>query len=108
MGKRGGKKFGEGGRGGGGGGGAQRRDWQDFPRSNERFENYYNSQDIIPEEEREIFWETLRKDLPNSFRFTGSKGHALSVQERLKDYYIPEITSIQYEGQNVEPPRPVE
>ncbi|KAL2844240.1 S-adenosyl-L-methionine-dependent methyltransferase [Aspergillus pseudodeflectus] len=108
MGKRGGKKFGKGGRGGGGGGGAQRRDWQDFPRSNERFENYYNSQDIIPEEEREIFWETLRKDLPNSFRFTGSKGHALSVQERLKDYYIPEITSIQYEGQNVEPPRPVE
>ncbi|KAL3493472.1 S-adenosyl-L-methionine-dependent methyltransferase [Aspergillus germanicus] len=108
MGKRGGKKFSKGGRGGGNGGGAQRRDWQDFPRSNERFENYYNSQDIIPEEEREIFWETLRKDLPNSFRFTGSKGHALSVQERLKEYYIPEITSIQYEGQNVEPPRPVE
>ncbi|KAL2820608.1 S-adenosyl-L-methionine-dependent methyltransferase [Aspergillus granulosus] len=109
MGKKGGKKFNKGGRGGGGGGGgAQRQNWEEFPRSNERFENYYNSQGFIPEEEREIFWETLRKDLPNSFRFTGSKGHALSVQERLKDYYIPEITSIQYEGQNVEPPRPVE
>lgn len=29
------------------------------------------------------------------------------MQERLKDYYIPEITSIQYEGNYVEPPRPV-
>ena len=33
--------------------------------------------------------------------------HALAVQQRLKDFYIPEITSIQYEGNFVEPPRPV-
>lgn len=33
--------------------------------------------------------------------------HALAVQQRLKDYYIPEITSIKYEGEFVEPPRPV-
>lgn len=30
------------------------------------------------------------------------------MQERLKDFYIPEIQSVQYEGNNVEPPRPVE
>lgn len=35
------------------------------------------------------------------------KRHALAVQERLKDFYIPKITSIQYEGNYVEPPRPV-
>ena len=29
------------------------------------------------------------------------------MQERLKDHYIPEITSIQYEDNYVEPPRPV-
>jgi multisite-specific tRNA:(cytosine-C5)-methyltransferase len=50
----------------------------------------------------------MRRDLPNSFRFTGSKAHALAVQQRLRDYYIPEIKSITYEGQYVEPPRPVE
>lgn len=33
--------------------------------------------------------------------------HALAVQERLKDFYIPHITSIEYEGAHVEPPRPV-
>ncbi|KAL4876297.1 S-adenosyl-L-methionine-dependent methyltransferase [Aspergillus karnatakaensis] len=107
MGKRDKKKFSRGGKGGGRGGG-ERANWQDVPRTNERFEKYYNEQGFVPEEEREVFWEFLRKDLPNSFRFTGSKGHALAVQERLKDYYIPEITSVQYEGNNVEPPRPVE
>ncbi|KAL4977049.1 S-adenosyl-L-methionine-dependent methyltransferase, partial [Aspergillus desertorum] len=105
MGKRDKKKFGKG---GGGGGRSERQNWQDIPKTNERFENYYNAQGFIPEEEREIFWETLRRELPNSFRFTGSKGHALFVQERLKNHYIPEITSVQYEGNNVEPPRPVE
>lgn len=33
--------------------------------------------------------------------------HALAVQERLKEFYIPEITSIKYEGENVDPPTPV-
>ncbi|PLB34157.1 tRNA (cytosine-C5-)-methyltransferase [Aspergillus candidus] len=103
MGKRGGKKGGR----GGGRGGQQRTNWRDQPKINEKFENYYNNQDFIPDEEKEEFWAALRRDLPNSFRFTGSKGHALAVQERLKDYYVPQITSIEYEGSFVEPPRPV-
>ncbi|KAL1961972.1 hypothetical protein VTN77DRAFT_707 [Rasamsonia byssochlamydoides] len=103
MGKR-GKKFGKG---GGGGQRGQRTDWQDVEKSNEKYERYYNELGIIPEEEKEAFWAALRRDLPNSFRFTGSRGHALAVQERLKNYYIPEITSITYEGNFVEPPRPV-
>ncbi|EAU39263.1 hypothetical protein ATEG_00617 [Aspergillus terreus NIH2624] len=103
MGKRGGRKGG----GGRGGGRAQRQNWADLPRTNAKFEQFYNEQGFIPEEEKEEFWNALRRDLPNSFRFTGSRGHALAVQERLKDYYVPEITSIQYEGNFVEPPRPV-
>ncbi|KAL4895784.1 S-adenosyl-L-methionine-dependent methyltransferase [Aspergillus ambiguus] len=104
MGKRGGRK------GGGRGGGPrsqQRQSWSELPRANAKFEHFYNEQGFIPEEEREEFWNTLRRDLPSSFRFTGSRGHALAVQERLKDYYVPEITSIKYEGNFVEPPRPV-
>ncbi|KAJ5725423.1 Multisite-specific tRNA:(cytosine-C(5))-methyltransferase [Penicillium malachiteum] len=108
MGKRGGKKFGRGGRGGGGRGGVRRDDsWQQITRSNEKFETYYNLPEFLPEEEKEEFWTYLRRDLPNSFRFTGSRGHALAVQKRLRDFYIPEITSIKYEGEFVEPPRPV-
>ncbi|CAK44117.1 uncharacterized protein An01g12180 [Aspergillus niger] len=90
-----------------GGGGRERQNWQQVARENAKFESYYNEQGFIPEEEREAFWEAIRRDLPNSFRFTGSRGHALAVQEKLKNFYIPEITSIKYEGKDVEPPRPV-
>ncbi|KAJ5774794.1 Methyltransferase (Ncl1) [Penicillium paradoxum] len=107
MGKRGGKKGGRGRGGGGGSAGRTRSMWQDITRDNEKFELYYNEPEFIPEEERELFWATMRKDLPNSFRFTGSRGHALAVQQRLKDHHIPEITSIKYEDEFVEPPRPV-
>lgn len=62
----------------------------------------------MKEEEKEAFWAAMRRDLPNSFRFTGSRAHALAVQERLRSHYIPEITSITYEGQYVEAPKPVE
>ncbi|KAI5294606.1 hypothetical protein KEM52_003630 [Ascosphaera acerosa] len=106
MGRRGGKR---GGRGGGRGGnrGGQRADYTAIERHNERFEQYYNDLHVVPDEEREAFWAAMRRDLPNSFRFTGSKGHALAVQERLRDYYVPNITSITYEGKPVDPPQPV-
>ncbi|KAJ5314415.1 uncharacterized protein N7443_001299 [Penicillium atrosanguineum] len=108
MGKRGGRKFTRGGRGGGGGGGGRRsNNWQDISRNNAKMERYYTESGIIPEEDLEPFWDYMRRDLPNSFRFTGSRGHALAVQERLKEFYIPEITAIKYEDEFVEPPRPV-
>lgn len=107
------------GRGGGGGGGrGGNRDnggWRDGgrtsaqsqERSNKEFEQYYNEMGILEDEEKEAFWKAMKVDLPNSFRFAGSKGHALTVQKRLVDFYIPEITSVKFDGQNVEPPRPI-
>ncbi|EEP82306.1 hypothetical protein UREG_07171 [Uncinocarpus reesii 1704] len=100
MGKR-NKKF------GGGNRGTRPANYAPIDKSNEKFETYYNSLGIVPDDEKEQFWDALRRDLPNSFRFTGSRKHALAVQERLKDFYIPNITSIRYEGNLVEPPRPL-
>ncbi|KAK5048518.1 hypothetical protein LTR84_005608 [Exophiala bonariae] len=113
MGKRGGKRGGRGRGGGGGGAGHRPRpdnrvNKGDIPRENEKFETYYNQLGIVKEEEKEAFWAAMRRDLPNSFRFTGSRAHALAVQERLRNHYIPEITSITYEDQYVDAPRPVE
>ncbi|KAI5280613.1 hypothetical protein KEM54_003605, partial [Ascosphaera aggregata] len=86
----------------------QRADYAVIDRYNERYQEYYNGlNNLVSEEEREEFWEALRRDLPNSFRFTGSREHALAVQERLKDYYVPNIISITYEGKLVDPPKPV-
>jgi hypothetical protein len=68
------------GRGDNGGGWQQRggrQDYQEIQKSNVLFEKYYNELEIIPSEEYEEFWATFRRDLPNSFRFTGSKGYVL-------------------------------
>lgn len=73
--KRGG---GRGGRGGGGrssGGGRQPSHYSEVTKKNENFEKYYNELDILEDDEREAFWTALRRELPNSFRFTGSKGY---------------------------------
>lgn len=46
-----------------------------MPKTNDLYEGYYNELGLVGEEEREEFWKTLRRELPNSFRFTGSKGY---------------------------------
>ncbi|KAI3398805.1 hypothetical protein diail_8496 [Diaporthe ilicicola] len=104
---------GRGGRGGGRGGGGRRdvrenRYRADITKEHERMEKYYNELLELPEEEKATFWEALRRELPNSFRFCGSKGHALTVKRLLEKRYIPEIVEMtNYDGMPVEAPLPV-
>lgn len=71
-------------KGGGGGGRGVRGNWVDLEKSNAKYESYYSDHGIIPAEEQEAFWAALRRELPNSFRFTGSKGYVIScLVERL-------------------------
>jgi multisite-specific tRNA:(cytosine-C5)-methyltransferase len=82
--------------------------YPDIVKSNERLENYYNDLLEFSEEEKKEFWDALKRELPNSFRFCGSKGHALAVKRLLQERYIPEITKITHmDGQPVTPPEPV-
>lgn len=72
------------GRGRGGGGGSRgykggsrygpRPDYPEVEKRNAAFERYYNELAVVGEDEREEFWTALRRELPNSFRFAGSKG----------------------------------
>ncbi|KAF4980776.1 hypothetical protein FZEAL_3290 [Fusarium zealandicum] len=99
------RRGGGGGRGGGQSGG---RDYAVVPKENEKFQRFYDTLLQLPEEEKNAYWEALRRELPNSFRFCGSKGHALTVKKLLETRYIPEITKIEhYDGRPVEPPLPV-
>ncbi|KOS17817.1 Multisite-specific tRNA:(cytosine-C(5))-methyltransferase [Escovopsis weberi] len=67
--------------GGGGGGGGGRRErgantWRDYPalkKENARLQEFYDSLLKLSDEEKEQFWEAFRRELPNSFRFCGSK-----------------------------------
>ncbi|KAF1825360.1 S-adenosyl-L-methionine-dependent methyltransferase [Dissoconium aciculare CBS 342.82] len=107
-----GKGRGRGGGGRGGRGGGQRNfqpdnrvSFQNIDKRNEKFERYYNTIGLLPDEtERAAFWAALRTELPNSFRFTGSKGHALSVRENLVTRFFPMIKEITHEGRPVELP----
>jgi hypothetical protein len=46
-------------------------------KENEKFQNYYDNLLQLDEEEKAAFWEALRRELPNSFRFCGSKGFVI-------------------------------
>ncbi|KAI8239604.1 Multisite-specific tRNA:(cytosine-C(5))-methyltransferase [Colletotrichum sp. SAR 10_99] len=112
-----GRKF-KGKKGKGRGGGADRgrqprsESWQSYPavdKKNERLQRYYNTIIGLSEEEQVPFWDALRRDLPNSFRFCGSKGHALTVKKLFQERYMPEIVKIEHaDGRAVEPPKPLE
>ncbi|TQS37428.1 hypothetical protein Golomagni_02099 [Golovinomyces magnicellulatus] len=78
------------------------------PKSNEKLETYYNQILGLSEEEKSEFWDALKRELPNSFRFAGSKSHALAVQKLLKERYIPQISEISHhDGTSVKPPEPI-
>ncbi len=53
-----------------------RTDYSEVPKANELFEKYYNELGIVETGENDEFWGALKRDLPNSFRFTGSKGYS--------------------------------
>jgi multisite-specific tRNA:(cytosine-C5)-methyltransferase len=78
------------------------------PRKNELFESYYKMGGFLDEEEFTNMWETLATNLPNSFRFTGTKADALAVREIFKQRYIPGITAVKFEGVPVHAPEPVQ
>ncbi|SPO05966.1 related to tRNA (cytosine-5-)-methyltransferase [Cephalotrichum gorgonifer] len=109
-------KKGRGGRGGGGGWGKRQTNRDDpgnqqryssITKQNEKMENNYNTILGFSEEEKAEFWDALKRDLPSSFRFCGSKGHALAVRDLLETRYFPNIQKIEYEGKKVELPQPV-
>ena len=80
--------------------------YEDIPRTNYLYETYYDELGIAAED-RSAFWAALRRELPNSFRFAGSKANALSVQKRLKSHYIPQLTNIIWDGETAPPPEPL-
>lgn len=62
-----------------GGGGGGRRDnrvsYDKIEKKNEKLEKYYEVVLNLSETEKTEFWAALRRELPNSFRFAGSKGY---------------------------------
>lgn len=51
-----------------------RANYDKIDKTNEKLEKFYNSVLNLTEDEKPEFWAALRRELPNSFRFAGSKG----------------------------------
>ncbi|KAK7059594.1 S-adenosyl-L-methionine-dependent methyltransferase [Favolaschia claudopus] len=71
---------------------------------NERFTTYYQSQKIVPEDEWDVFIETLRTPLPTVFRVAGSRQTAQSLNATLRDKHVPTLSNVVFEEQSIPPP----
>ncbi|KAH7882343.1 S-adenosyl-L-methionine-dependent methyltransferase [Phlebopus sp. FC_14] len=71
---------------------------------NDRFTAYYKAQKIIREEEWDAFMESLRQPLPTTFRITGSREIARSLENTIEKYYIPPLKNAVFEDEVIPPP----
>ncbi|KAK0438348.1 S-adenosyl-L-methionine-dependent methyltransferase [Desarmillaria tabescens] len=71
---------------------------------NERFFAYYKAQKIVPDDEWDLFVETLRQHLPTTFRVAGSRETAHTLNSMVKDIHVPTLSNVTFEGQSIPPP----
>ncbi|PBK71008.1 S-adenosyl-L-methionine-dependent methyltransferase [Armillaria solidipes] len=71
---------------------------------NERFFAYYKAQKIVPDDEWDLFVDTLRQHLPTTFRVAGSRETAHTLNSMVKDLHVPTLSNVTFEGQSIPPP----
>ncbi|KAF7348468.1 S-adenosyl-L-methionine-dependent methyltransferase [Mycena venus] len=71
---------------------------------NDRFTTYYRSQKIVPDDEWDVFMESLRTPLPTTFRVAGSRQTAQSLNATLRDNHVPNLSNVVFEDQPIPPP----
>lgn len=85
---------------------------------NDQFEEYYKvaytyfsadtqAQKIVPEDEWDQFMDTLKVELPTTFRVTGSRAHADVINNQIKDLYVPTMQNVELDGVKYDPPKPI-
>lgn len=74
------------------------RSYADIIRENKDFENYYKTQEIVPEDKWDAFINTMRTNLPVAFRITGSKAEAKVLLEIIKSDFFKEILNANLDG----------
>ncbi|KAF3427563.1 hypothetical protein E2986_07733 [Frieseomelitta varia] len=82
--------------------------YADIIRENKDFENYYKTEQIVPEEQWDSFINTMRKNLPVAFRITGSKVEAKALLETIKGDFFKGIltTHMEDDSKNNEETKP--
>ncbi|PJF18063.1 hypothetical protein PSACC_02131 [Paramicrosporidium saccamoebae] len=65
--------------------------YDDIKRENAVLEDYYRRQEIIPDEEWPQFLAVLGQNLPITFRLTGHRDEAASINRQLHDVLLPTL-----------------
>lgn len=55
-------------------------------------------------EEWPAFMSSLKQELPLTFRVTGSRAHAETINDIIKDAFVPNMQNVEFEGKKYDPP----
>lgn len=77
--------------------------WVEVSRENEKWEAYYKALGLIPENEWDTFKQHCQRDLPLTFRITGSKAHAKEVNQKFVDDHVSKLKDATFEGMPLAP-----
>lgn len=80
---------------------------KDLVKSNALLEEYYKNVGVIPESEWDLFLESMRTDLPTTFRVTKNSYVGPSVLQRLNDLISKLPVMHNDKGEVIPPPRPI-
>lgn len=80
------------------------KNWSELVKENEKWEKYYKTLALFPEDQWEEFKKTCQAPLPLTFRITGSRKHAGEVLNLFKERHLPNLTNVEFEGEKIKAP----
>lgn len=78
------------------------------PEANPAFDAYYKEQGFIPETEWDEFSAALRRELPTTFRVTGSRAHAEAINDHITTKFGPMLQNVILDGEAQPAPKQME
>lgn len=92
-----------------GAGRAPRVNWQNIPKENAQWENYYRTLNLPSSDESEFekFKAACQQELPVTFRITGTSKDVIAVREIMEKKHIAKLKDQTWDGEPLEPPFPL-
>ncbi|GMM33578.1 tRNA (cytosine-C5-)-methyltransferase [Saccharomycopsis crataegensis] len=89
--------------------------WVEVAKENEKWESYYKTQGLINDDEWDSFKSYCQKQLPLTFRITGSRSHQNEIKQMFKEKHVPILSNVDEKSLNItteelaslEPPKPM-
>ncbi|KAK6205015.1 S-adenosyl-L-methionine-dependent methyltransferase [Scheffersomyces amazonensis] len=77
--------------------------WNEAVRESEKWEKYYKTLQVIPEDEWDTFKSACQDTLPLTFRITGSRAHANEIKDKFIKDHVSKLKDVEFEGVKLTP-----